>query len=62
LLKRDKKEAKVLVHFLQWAASMKSSNRISRFMYEFGRSESGTAHLAVGALLVVTILYATTII
>ena len=41
---------------------MKATNRISRFMYEFGRSESGASHLAVGALLVVTILYATTII
>ena len=37
-------------------------HRISQFMYAFGRSESGALHLAVGALLVVTILYATTII
>jgi len=37
-------------------------NRFSRFFHEFGRSEAGASHLAVGALLVVTILYATTII
>ena len=37
-------------------------HRISQFIREFGRSESGASHLAVGALLVVTILYATTIL
>lgn len=36
--------------------------RFKRFFNEFGRSEAGASHLAVGALLVVSILYATMII
>lgn len=36
--------------------------RFSRYFHEFFKSDSGAAHLAVGAMLVVTILYATTII
>lgn len=36
--------------------------RFKRFFNEFGRSEAGASHLAMGALLVVSILYATTII
>ena len=38
------------------------TDRIVRYLHEFGRSDSGAAHLAVGAMLLVTILYATTII
>ncbi|MDX2094895.1 MAG: hypothetical protein SFW64_03040 [Alphaproteobacteria bacterium] len=38
------------------------NTRFAKFFHEFGRSETGASHLAVGALLVVTILYATTII
>lgn len=37
------------------------SGRFSRLFHELRRQESG-AHLAVGALLLMTILYATTII
>ena len=38
------------------------NNRLKRFLDDFGRSEKGAPHLAVSALLVVSILYATTMI
>jgi hypothetical protein len=38
------------------------TDRFSKIIYEMKRSESNASHLAVGALLVITLLYATTII
>ncbi len=38
------------------------TDRFVRYIHEFSRSDSGAAQLAVGAMLLVTILYATTII
>jgi hypothetical protein len=61
VLTKIRKETKRFSSLFIGQGNMKT-NRIKRFMRDFARSDAGASHLAVSALLVVSILYATTII